>query len=368
METVTEKTHVTLMAVGDIMLGDHPLYIGHGVGAKIKKWGTIYPFKQVASILKGGAFVFGNLEAPLSSKEMDNKHPSSLIMKALPESVEGLKYAGFNILSLANNHALEHGEESLFETINILLQNNINPIGVDSDISKAREPLILDIKGITIAFLAYCLVPDKTAYISIKNPEEICSDAKKVKSHADVVVVSLHWGSEYIEKPSPSQIRLAHQIIDSGADLILGHHPHVLQGIEEYHNGLVAYSLGNFVFDLNCVEETRSTVILECTLSKEGVVGYKLVPMHINDQYVPHLLQGEKGEPLLARLSKLSTELKGDKSADYEEKEQEYKRCVEVIRKRASRRMMRYFISNIYRYPIRFTFKTAVDYLKKHFL
>jgi poly-gamma-glutamate synthesis protein (capsule biosynthesis protein) len=368
METVTEKTQITLMAVGDIMLGEHPLYIGHGVGAKIKKWGTTYPFKQVTSILKEGALVFGNLEAPLRSKEIHNRDPSSLIMRAIPEAVEGLKYAGFNVLSLANNHALEHGEEALFETIDILLQNSITPIGANSDISKAREPLILDIKGITIAFLAYCLVPDKTAYISIRNPEDICSDAKKAKSRADILVVSLHWGSEYIEKPSPSQIRLAHQIIDSGADLILGHHPHVLQGVEEYHNGLVAYSLGNFVFDLNCVKETRSTVILECELSEDGVVGYKLVPMHINDQYAPYPLQGEEGEVLLARLSRLSTELKGEESASYDEEEQEYKRRVEVLRKRASRRMMRYFAGNIYRYPLRFTFHTAVNYLRKHFL
>lgn len=366
--TTPQRSSVALMAVGDIMLGNHSTCVGHGVNTKIKKKGANYPFLQIVSTLRKGDIVFGNLEAVLSNNGVNRKQLSSVSMRAMPEAVEGLIYAGFNILSLANNHALEHDEEALFETMNTLSQHNIKYVGVDSDIAKARESLIMHIKGITIAFLAYCLVPDKTAYISIKDTEEICLDVHKTKSQADIVVVSLHWGSEYIESPSPSQIRLAHQIIDSGANIILGHHPHVLQGVESYKGGIIAYSLGNFVFDLTYLEETRSSTILECSLSKEGVADYKLHPVYINNQYAPYLLQGKEGEALLTKLDKLSLELNEENlvKVNYKEQEREYKKEVEVLRRRASRRMMRYFIRNIYRYPPRFASQIITGYLRKH--
>lgn len=357
---------ITLMAVGDIMLGDHPICIGHGVSATIEKRGPTFPFLNVASILRSGDIVFGNLEAVLSNKAVNKKSLSSIQMRASPYAVEGLTSAGFNILSLANNHILEHGEEALLETTSILPQHNIKYVGVDSNITKAREPLIIDVKSISIAFLAYCLIPDRTAYISIDDPGEICLDVRKAKSQADIVVVSLHWGNEYVEKPSPFQIKLAHQIIDSGANVILGHHPHVLQGVESYKSGIIAYSLGNFIFDMIFLGETRNSAVLECRLSKEGVMGCRVLPVYIDDQYVPYLLQGEGGEALLMKLDKLSSELKEENLANYEEKEREYKKEVGVLRKRASRMMARYFISNIHRYPPRFVFQTAVDYLRKH--
>ena len=356
---------VTLTAVGDIMLGES-LCVGHGVGSKIKEKGPNFPFLQVASALKIGDIVFGNLEAVLSNSSMNKKRLSSVRVRAMPEAVEGLKYAGFNILSLANNHILEHGEEALFETMSILSGRNIKYVGAGPDAAKAREPLMLEIKGITIAFLSYCLVPDKTAYISIKDPKEICIDAQKAKSRADTLVVSIHWGSEYITRPSPSQIKLGRQIIDSGANIILGHHPHVLQGVESYKDGVIAYSLGNFVFDLVFLEETRNSVIADFGLSKKGIVNYKLSPIYIDEQYAPRPLQGEKKDDLLTRLDTLSLELKEENLGNYEEREKEYKKQVEVLRRHASKRMMRYYARNIYRYPPQFVFQTAIEYLRKH--
>jgi poly-gamma-glutamate synthesis protein (capsule biosynthesis protein) len=363
---MSQEETIVLMAVGDIMLGNHPTRIGHGVGSKVRKTGATYLFSQVARTLASADIVFGNLEAVLSSNNIETKRVESVSMRAMPEAVEGLTYAGFNILSLANNHILQHGQEALFETVSILSKNNIKYVGVSTDITKAREPQIVAVKDIILAFLAYCLIPDKTAYISVDDAEEICADVSKAKSQADILIVSLHWGSEYIQSPSPSQVRLAHQIIDSGANIILGHHPHVLQGIEIYRKGLICYSLGNFIFDLTYLEETRNSMILECQISKEGLISYKLIPIYSDDQYVPYLLQGEGREALLMKLDKLSSELKDDSLVSYEEKEQEYKRQVDILRKRASRRMMRYFASNIYRYSPRFVLQIFADYLKRH--
>lgn len=367
MRTLEDKQNqVILIAVGDIMLGELPLCLGHGVGSKIKENGAISPFLQVAPILKKGDIVFGNLEAVLSNNSRDKKCLSSVAMRATPEAVNGLAYAGFNVLSLANNHALEHGDEALTETMSILSAHDIKYVGVDANITRAREPLIIGIKDITIALLAYCLVIDRTAFTTTTNSEEICSDVRKAKANSNIVVVSLHWGNEYIRRPSPQQISLAHQIIDSGADVILGHHPHVLQGIEKYHNGLVAYSLGNFVFDMTYLTETRSSIMVEFRLSKKGVAGYRMIPIYISDEYAPYILSGKQKELALGELDKLSAYLVEDGSANYGGKEGEYIKQVDCLRNQASRRMMRYFARNLYRYPPRFAFQIITNYLRKH--
>lgn len=362
--TTSEETSVTLMAVGDIMLGDHPICIGHGVGTKIKKRGANYPFQQVASTLEKGDIVFGNLEAVLSSRGINRKCLSSLQMRAVPQAVGGLKYAGFNVLSLANNHSLEHGERALLETMSILSENNINYVGADVDIAKAREPFITHIKGITVTFLAYCLVPDKTAYITIKDPKEICVDVQKTRANSDIVITSLHWGSEYIERPSPSQIRLAHQIVDSGANIILGHHPHVLQGIEEYHNGVIAYSLGNFVFDM-WQEKIRKSMIVRICFSKKGISDMEVLPVYINSNYQPEILQGERAGGLLSEIERWSSKIVMEDLSNFDNGGQEYAAEVAAHRRQYRRGLKWYFLTHLYRYSPRFTLQVIREYLAK---
>jgi poly-gamma-glutamate synthesis protein (capsule biosynthesis protein) len=249
--------YVTLMAVGDIMLGDHPICIGHGVGSKIKKEGAKYIFQHVRGLLNEADIAFGNLEAVLSKKNLNEKDVNSASLRAMPESADGLTYAGFNVLSLANNHIMEHGKEALLDTMNILRKNGIKYVG--------PEDVVLSIRGTKVVFLAYCLL-DEPGTCCKAESSEIIENVKRVKSKADIVIVSLHWGDEFIHKPSRYQVKLAHEIIDSGANIILGHHPHVLQGVEMYNGGLIAYSLGNFVFDM-WQEKMRESVILKCLIS-----------------------------------------------------------------------------------------------------
>ncbi len=362
--TETNDDNLSLIAVGDIMMGEDSLCIGHGVGSKIEKMGVNYPFLQVAPTLKEGDIVFGNLEAVLSRKGVDSSRLHSLQMRAKPEAVRGLQYAGFNVLSVANNHALEHGQEALLETVNILSENNIEYVGVDADITKARAPRLMHVKGITIAFLAYCLVPDKTAYLSIKEPEEICADAKRAKSGADIVIVSLHWGNEYIARPSPAQIRLAHQIVDSGANLILGHHPHVVQGMEKYHNGVIAYSLGNFVFDM-WQEKMRKSMILRCRLSKQGVCSVEVIPAYINNNYQPEIIKGKQAGSLLSEIESQSSKISIESSSDFDNSMKGYLAEVATHRRQYRRGLKWYFLRHLYRYPPRFTLQILRGYLSK---
>ena len=274
---------IVITAVGDIMLGDFPMCNGFGVGSTIKKYGSKFIFEKIKDELSGD-IVFGNLEAVLSDKNKNMFSINSMSLRGDPKSVEGLKYAGFNILSLANNHSLEHGYEALYDTVDLLNDNNIIPLGVGREKEIARKPAVFNIKTKKIAFLGYCLRPDKTAYRSIKNKEEILEDIKNVKENADYVILSLHWGDEFVQFPAPWQIDFAHKLIDNGVSIILGHHPHVLQGIEEYNGGIIAYSLGNFVFDM-WHEDEKIGGILKIYLGED--IGYNFIKTHINNQFQP---------------------------------------------------------------------------------
>ena len=138
-----------------------------------------------------------------------------------------------------------------------------------------------------IGFLAYCLYPlegvifkEDAPSIAFYNPVNVKETLEELKKDVDVIVVSLHWGTEYAKSPSSAQIEIAHQIIDWGADLILGHHPHVIQKIEEYNGGVIVYSLGNFVFDQH-KSETKKSIIFKAKLTKKGVDSFSSLPVEI---------------------------------------------------------------------------------------
>ena len=320
---------IVITAVGDIMLGDFPMCNGFGVGSTIKKYGSKFIFEKIKDELSGD-IVFGNLEAVLSDKNKNMFSINSMSLRGDPKSVEGLKYAGFNILSLANNHSLEHGYEALYDTVDLLNDNNIIPLGVGREKEIARKPAVFNIKNKKIAFLGYCLRPDKTAYRSIKNKEEILEDIKNVKENADYVILSLHWGDEFVQFPAPWQIDFAHKLIDNGVSIILGHHPHVLQGIEEYNGGIIAYSLGNFVFDMWHEEEKRSG-ILKIYL-EEDFIEYNFINIYINDRF----------QPILSEENNLPNFYKID--------EQKYTKLVDIMHKNHLNDCKKFFFSNLIKY------------------
>jgi poly-gamma-glutamate synthesis protein (capsule biosynthesis protein) len=356
------ETDVRLVAVGDIMLGDYALCLGRGVSSAIRKRGPDHPFVHVGDCLREGDIVFGNLEAVLSNRGVKRGSVRSLAMRGDPQAAEGLRRAGFNVVSLANNHALEHGWEALKETMSALSERGIGYVGVGSSPEEGREPLVVTAKGMAIAFLAYCLVHDETAYLSVDNPRDICGDVAKARTRADLVVVSLHWGNEYIHRPSPDQVRLAHDIIDSGCTVILGHHPHVLQGIERYNEGLIAYSLGNFVFDM-WGRNTRESAILKVVLSKAGVTDLEVVPVCINRSYQPEVLSGHEGKQVLSRLEDWSSPLLRRADGDMETQTEMYVEEAAACRSAQRKEVRRYFIRNLFRYPPHYSLQIILDYV-----
>lgn len=343
--TNPDKDTIKITAVGDIMLGDHPLCIGHGVRTTISKMDKEHIFQNVASVLKKGDIVFGNLECVLSDIGLRDASVKVRKFRASSESIKELVYGGFNILSLANNHALEHGTEVLMSTINYLNEHNISYIPTQTGVT--QKPLIIKKNNIKMAFLAYCLVPDNTSHGFTDNYSSIISDIKSSVSVAGIVIVSLHWGYEFMALPSPKQIQLAHDIIDAGATVIIGHHPHILQGMELYNKGIIAYSLGNFIFDL-WLGKTKDSMILELDVDKNNIVTHRIIPTSINENFQPIILSGDSKDKSLARNRDLSDML--DKSKYPYDSENAYKkealRILNVWKKDARR----YVVSNFYRY------------------
>ncbi|MBU2577619.1 CapA family protein [Patescibacteria group bacterium] len=260
------KRITVLKAVGDVMLG-------RMVNVKmLENKDFRYPFLKTAELLSSADITFGNLESPIINECKTTQ--TGMVFCGRKESVEGLSFAGFDVVSIANNHILNHGQEGRGQTIEFLNQKNILP--------SANELTIQQTNNLNFGFLSFDLTVNN-------NPEPIIKKVSESSSRVDILIVSLHWGAEYIKEPFPWQKELAHSLIDQGAKVVLGHHPHVTQPTEEYSNGLIFYSLGNFVFDQMWSEETRQGQIAEIVFEEKEIKSYKLIPVYIKDYCQPGL-------------------------------------------------------------------------------
>lgn len=290
--------HLSLAFVGDIMLSRH-------VGEKIEKTSPTFPFEKIGGELKEFDIMFGNLECQISDKQGED-WKNCCKFKANPEVIEGLKYAGFDIVSLANNHALDFGPLPLQDTLIYLVNNGIRYVGIKKNkLNNNENIVIIEKKETKIAYLAYY---DKKGRKYIHNEEWyphpriliedfFVEDIKRAKQISDVVVVSIHWGEEYSFSHNQRQEEIAHLAVNSGADIIIGHHPHVLQDIEEYNGGVIAYSLGNFVFDqptskTPIKQGVRNSMILIVNIKNNQIRNYEIKKVKINDNYQPQLING----------------------------------------------------------------------------
>jgi len=252
--TLPESKPITMMFVGDIMLS-------RGVGKKMQKENNYnWPFLKIADYLKQADLLFGNLEGPISDQGQDTGKKYSF--RAVPQAIEGLNYAGFDVLSIANNHIFDWGQEAKADTILRLKQNNILPAGFD-------EKPILEIENTKIGFSAFTWpLPEK-----IELPE------------ADIKIVSMHLGEEYQKKSNSEQQNFARAAIDAGADLVIGHHPHVTQEIEYYQGKYIFYSLGNFIFDQQFNQEVKSGWLVKAIIKNQKIVSTETIKTSISSQY-----------------------------------------------------------------------------------
>lgn len=271
------------------------------------------PLARVASLLKSADVTVGNLESPLSVRGVRDAG-KDVTFRGDPRGIEGLVLAGFDFVSLANNHVLDYGPDALADTISLLDARSIGHAGAGMDRAAAWRPATLERNGARVAFLSFShilppgfIATDSKAGLARGrgNMDAVCDAIRAAKRDADYVIVSFHWGVEYQDDCNAEQVRDAHAAIDAGADMVLSHHPHVIQAVERYKGRLIAYSLGDFVFD-HYSRKTGEAFVLQAELGPDGVGAVRIVPVYLDTYGRPEVVQGEAARVILERLRTIS--------------------------------------------------------------
>lgn len=271
----------------------------------IERYGMEYPLKKIKPFFQSFDFVMANLETPLTQKKTSMTY-QKYIFKASPLHAFNLARAGITAVTLANNHMLDYGDTGLLDTMTSLSDARVLYAGAGKNETTASLPVMHRLGTTRIAVLCYTQVCSRDM-IAKNNPGvnffELKKTRKDIKKYrcCDSVIINIHWGSEYFYYPTSEQIDIAHALIDAGADAVIGHHPHVYQGIEIYKNKPIVYSLGNFLFG-SMHEGINDNIACALFLSENG----KIVKMNIyaikgiyNDGIIqPEVLEG----PLAAKV------------------------------------------------------------------
>jgi poly-gamma-glutamate synthesis protein (capsule biosynthesis protein) len=260
-----ESEPASVILVGDIMLGRTVMT------TSLDKGDLNYPFRQVAHVLSDSSLVFANLENPFVTN--CPRHTSGFKFCTDPSLVNGLNFAGIDVVTIANNHTRNYGQEGFNETKTVLTQNSIAYVGDNNIIYK-------EVDGTVFAFLGFDFLTNKPK----DSDFTLIQDADK---NADVVIVGVHWGEEYKAIANNFQKLTAKKLIESGADVIAGHHPHWVQDSETINGKRAFYSLGNFVFDQMWSEETKKGLLVRLTFDKGELIAEDKMPIYMENWAQP---------------------------------------------------------------------------------
>ncbi len=294
-----ETATTSIVLCGDVMLA-------RGVREKSEVVGdTAWPFRRNLYLTVNADIAFANLESLFSEKPTPN--PAHLVFQLRPEQVDALRVAGFDALSVANNHAGNVGRAGMAYTVDLLRANGIAPSGGGHNLAEAHRPTIVATRGPTVAFCSYTAAESLTATAdapghSAWGLDRLREDLARAEDEADVVVVSLHAGDEYAPRENALQRDFAHAAIDAGADIVVGHHPHVLEPIEIYRGRLICYSLGNYVFDQPWNYDSAQTAAVEVLLRGDEPRRAYIHPLQINADFQPEPVDGLAADEILKRL------------------------------------------------------------------
>jgi poly-gamma-glutamate capsule biosynthesis protein CapA/YwtB (metallophosphatase superfamily) len=243
------------------------------------------PFRKMASLLADSDIAFVNLESPFS----DQKPPfgGELVFHALPGMIAGLQLAHVSIVSTANNHSRDCGPYGVEYTVSWLQSHGIQTVGSSASAAATHRGVVLTRNGIRFGFLGYTYDQqngnwhDIDGRIAIADPAVMAHDVAELRERADVVIVSMHHGVEYMPRPSAAQVAFARAAIDAGAQLVIGHHPHVVQPTERYHGGIIFYSLGNFIFDQYQRQATQHGEVVRISFAGRDLLATRVIPVKI---------------------------------------------------------------------------------------
>jgi poly-gamma-glutamate capsule biosynthesis protein CapA/YwtB (metallophosphatase superfamily) len=289
---------VVMLFAGDLMLSGHVDGVARG--------DTTYVFRYWKPGAEADIFM-ANLEEPITVH--DRKVEKEFNFKMDPQFVGTLRDGRLTLVTVANNHVADYGREGLLETIGHLERAGIPFVGIGTSLDQARSPVVLSVKGKRIGFLGYFgggeyAATDSSGGFAPRSERMIIEDVRRADSTVDYLVVNFHWGTERAESPERWQVSLAHEVVRAGADLVVGHHPHVLQGAERYQSGIIAYSLGNFVFGGNS-RQNYDTAVLKVVLDDRGPSA-EIIPVSVRG-YQPRPATGSARESVLSLVSQRST-------------------------------------------------------------
>lgn len=296
---------VVIQAAGDVMLGGRWEH-------QVAQDGYFHPFQQIAPELQKGDITLVNLEAPLTSRGTeftDKKYR----FRVRPSAIAALKKAGITTVTLANNHSMDYGATGLLDTLQQLDKAGIGHVGAGENLVAARKPARYDIRGTKVAVLGYSLTlplefwaGDTRGGTAPLVEKMVKDDIAAARRQASIVIVTVHWGEEGKTQLREYQPRLARMMIDAGADAVIGHHPHILQGVETYKRGIICYSLGNFAFAHKSRIADRTLLVrlrFDGDKRTAELVPVNILHKEVGFQATP--LSGKRADELVARVKKL---------------------------------------------------------------
>ena len=278
---------ITIIATGDII----PARSVNFQATQRKDF--TWPYLKTAEILKQADITFINLETPLI--DVCPATQEGMVFCGNSKNIEGLVYAGVDIVSLANNHSSNYGKDALDSTIELLDDNGILVTGISG-------PKILEIKGMRFAFLGYNDIEKPQKEVSNVEEEKIKSEITAAKKESDFVIVTFHWGTEYLAQPDDRQKYLGHFAIDAGANLVIGNHPHWIQPVEIYKGKLITYAHGNFIFDQEWSLETKQGVVGKYVFYENELIDVEYIPILLENYGQPHFLTGTEKDKVLENM------------------------------------------------------------------
>ena len=319
---MTERGVVRLSAVGDVALG--------GVFADVSKESIRQTVDGLSPILAAGDINLLSLDCTFGQGVSPN--PEEYVVSAPADTLDLLEQLRIHVVSQANNHCLDLGESSLLQTQQMLAERDIGYVGAGLNLEEACRPLILEVEGVRIGFVAYSsthpwvggfAANESSAGIAPLDPDLIKSNLDQLQEETDCVVVSVHWGKENLHYPPPECVALGRQIIDWGARIVLGYHPHMIQGYEEYRGGHICYSLGNFLFSdypdqrLHFLGEQRESLLVRFAITIEEVRLEEFVPLEMGEDCVVLPMQGDRKSEVLELLTRWSDATQAPDYDDY---------------------------------------------------
>jgi poly-gamma-glutamate capsule biosynthesis protein CapA/YwtB (metallophosphatase superfamily) len=299
----------TVTFVGDVMLGRRVAAANPGDPAA--------PLRAMRGFLHGSDLTVGNLESTLSTAGQPQQGDDSFA--ADPRVLPAMARLGFDALSLANNHTGDYGTAALVRTVAAFRDSGISSFGAGRDLRAATRPVVLERHGIRFGFLGFNAIgetprasrarpgalsvrmPPRTGPLNRGDLARVLADVRRLDRRVDVVTVMPHWGTQYTHDVGPLQRRVARRLVDAGADLVIGGHPHWVQDVEHYRGATIAYSLGNFVFDMDFMKETMDGVALTATFRGDRLRGVALTPYRLDRRFAPHVVHGAAARAILAQ-------------------------------------------------------------------